>query len=67
MPGDVAGALSPLPPLMAYKLEGGLTSLPSLILGLLWILSAADSDIGLATDASNFAVMALGAFRDAGD
>ena len=59
--------LSYLPPLMVYKLETGLASLPSLFLCLLWILFVANCDICLATDASHFTVMALGAFWDAGD
>ena len=50
--------------MMVYKLKCGSTSLPSLFLNLLWILFIADGDIGLATDASDFTVMALGAFGD---
>ncbi len=67
VPGDVSCAFAPLFPMMIYKLECGSTSLPSLFLHLLWVLYVADSDVGLATDASYFAVMALSAFGDAGD
>ena len=67
VPGDVGGAFAPLLSLMVYELECGLTSLPSLFLYLLWICFVADSDVCLTTNASDFAVMALGAFGDAGD
>jgi hypothetical protein len=52
---------------MVYKLKCGSTSLPSLLFCLLWILSTTDGNVGLTTDASHFAVVALGTFWDAGD
>ena len=67
MPGDVGGAFAPLSSLMVYKLERGISLLPSLSLYLLWILFVANSDVCLAMDACNFAVVTLGAFWDAGD
>ena len=67
VPGDVSGAFTPLLSLMVYKLECGSASLPSLVLCLLWICFIADGDVGLATNASDFAVVSLGAFGDVGD
>ena len=64
VPGDVGGAFASLPSLMVYKLKCGSTLLPNLSLYLLWILFVTNSDIGLATDASDFAVVALGSFGD---
>lgn len=52
---------------MIGELKDGPAPLPGLFLCLLWIVFAADGDVGLALDPGDLAVMALGSFWNTSD